>query len=62
MDNIALGSLVWWLATLHIAGGWNSMIIVVLSNPGHYKGLYMEYYVIIRLSVFLTDSLNLGEV
>lgn len=30
--------------------------------PGHYKGLYMEYYVIIRLSVFLTDSLNLGEV
>ena len=32
--DVALGSLVWWLATLHIAGGWNSMIIVVLFNPG----------------------------
>jgi len=21
--DVALGSLVWWLATLHIAGGWN---------------------------------------
>jgi len=31
---VALGSLVWWLATLHIAGGWNYMIIVVLFNPG----------------------------
>ena len=33
--DVALGSLVWWLATLHIAGGWNEMIIVVLFNPGH---------------------------
>ena len=33
--DVALGSLVWWLVTLHIAGGWNSMIIVVLFNPGH---------------------------
>ena len=33
--DVALGSLVWWLATLHIAGGWNYMIIVVLFNPGH---------------------------
>ena len=32
--DMALGSLVWWLATLHIAGGWNS-ITVVLFNPGH---------------------------
>ena len=24
--DAALGSLVCWLATLHIAGGWNSMI------------------------------------
>jgi len=32
---VALGSLVWWLVTLHIAGGWNKMIIVVLFNPGH---------------------------
>jgi len=33
--DVALGSLVWWLATLHIAGGENSRITVVLFNPGH---------------------------
>ena len=33
--DVALGSLVCWLATLHIAGGWNSMSTVVLFNPGH---------------------------
>jgi len=33
--DVALGSLVWWLATLHLGGGWNSMIIVVSFNPGH---------------------------
>ena len=33
--DVALGSLVWWLATLHIAGGWHRMVIVVLFNPGH---------------------------
>ena len=33
--DVALGSLGCWLATLHIAGGWNSMSIVVLFNPGH---------------------------
>ena len=33
--DVALGSLVWWLVTLHIAGGCNWMIIVVLFNPGH---------------------------
>ena len=33
--DVALGSLVWWLETLHIAGGWNWMIIVALFNPGH---------------------------
>jgi len=32
--DVALGSLVCWLATLHIAGGWNSMSTVVLFNPG----------------------------
>ena len=32
--DVALGSLVWWLVTLHIAGGWNEMNIVVLLNPG----------------------------
>jgi len=34
-QDVALGSLVCWLATLHIAGGWNGMSIVVLCNPGH---------------------------
>jgi len=33
--DVALGSLVWWLATLHIAGGGNWMSTVVLFNPGH---------------------------
>ena len=33
--DVALGSLIWWLATLHIAGVWNEMIIVVLFNPRH---------------------------
>jgi len=33
--DVALGSLGRWLVTLHIAGGWNWMIIVVLFNPGH---------------------------
>ena len=33
--DVALGSLGCWLATLHIAGGWNWVSIVVLFNPGH---------------------------
>ena len=33
--DVALGSLGWWLVTLHIAGGWNWMSTVVLFNPGH---------------------------
>ena len=33
--GVALGSLGCWLATLHIAGGWNAMSTVVLLNPGH---------------------------
>ena len=32
--DVALGSLGCWLVTLHIAGGWNWMSIVVLLNPG----------------------------
>ena len=32
--DVALGSLVWWLAIPHIAGGWNSVITVVLCDPG----------------------------
>ena len=32
--DVALGSLVWWLVTLHIAGGWKEMI-TVRFNPGH---------------------------
>ena len=34
--DVALGSLVWWLVALHIAGGLNLMIFVVLFNLGHY--------------------------
>ena len=33
--DVVLGSLGCWLATLHIAGGWNSMSTVGLCNPGH---------------------------
>ena len=33
--DVALGSLVCWLETLHTAGGWNEMITAVLFNPGH---------------------------
>ena len=33
--DVALGSLVWWLATLHIAGGWNWRSTVGLFDPGH---------------------------
>ena len=33
--DVALGSLVCWLATLHIAVGWNEISIVALFNPGH---------------------------
>ena len=33
--DVALGSLGCWLATLHIAGGWNCMSTVVLCNSGH---------------------------
>ena len=33
--DVALGSLGCWLASLHIAGGWNWMSTVLLFNPGH---------------------------
>ena len=33
--DVDLGSLVWWLVTLHTTWGWNEMVIVVLFNPGH---------------------------
>ena len=47
MDNIALGSLVWWLATLHIAGGRNWMSIVVLFNPGHSVILFYDSVILL---------------
>jgi len=37
--DVALGSLGCWLATLHIAGGWNWMSTVGLCNPGHSMSL-----------------------
>ena len=33
--DVALGSLVWWLATVYTAGDWSWMVIVVLFNPVH---------------------------
>jgi len=42
--DVALGSLVCWLATLHIAGGWNWMSIVVLFTPGHSMSLWILWY------------------
>ena len=33
--DVALGSLVWWLATLHIAGGLKPDDLMVLFNPSH---------------------------
>jgi len=33
--DVALGSLVCWLVTLHIAGGWDWMSTVVLFYTGH---------------------------
>ena len=39
--DVAVGSLVWWLATLHIARGLKLMIIVVLFNLGHSMILYI---------------------
>jgi len=37
--DVALGSLVCWLATLHIGGGLNELSIVVVFNPGHSMNL-----------------------
>ena len=37
--DVALGSLGCWLVTLHVAGGWNWMSIVVLLNPGYSMSL-----------------------
>ena len=42
--DVALGSLGCWLATLHIAGGWNWMSIVGLCNPGHPVILWFSDY------------------
>jgi len=41
---VALGSLVWWLEILHIAEGWNWMIIVVLFNPRQSMILILWFY------------------
>ena len=40
--DVALGSLGWWVVTVHIAGGWNWMIIVVLFNPGRSVILFVH--------------------
>jgi len=62
--DVALGSLVCWSVTLHIAGGWNSMIIVVLFNPGHSMilclGISDIYFFLIPLWKFFQDRSLLG--
>ena len=48
--DVALGSLGCWLATLHIAGGWNWMSIVVLFNPGHSRSHVLAVFPLLALS------------
>jgi len=36
------------LVTLHIAGGWNEVVIVVLCNPGHSIVLFVLCVVIMQ--------------
>ena len=58
--DVALGSLVWWLVTLHIGGGWNSMSFVVLFNLGHTK-LLVENEVLATSccdSLFIAGGVN----
>jgi len=62
--DVALGSLVCWLGTLHIAGGWNSMIIMVLFNPGHsmilwVRGVHSSFNCSTSSCVF--ESMNVSE-
>ena len=53
--DVALGSLGCWLATLHIAGGWNWMSIVLLCNPGHSK-IKHKYLLALGIFFFLVDT------
>jgi len=46
--DVALGSLVCWLVTLHIAGGWNERSIVVLLNPGH-SVIYNSFFCMLSI-------------
>jgi len=43
--DVALGSLGCWLTTLHIAGGWNWMVTVVLFQPRPFYDS-MKYYIL----------------
>ena len=47
--DVALGSLVCWLVTLHIAGGWNSTSTVVLFNPGHSMEDLLNVLLVLRV-------------
>ena len=42
--DVALGSLVWWLVTLHVAGGWNWMVSEDLFSPGHSMILWLFFH------------------
>ena len=54
--DVALGSLVCWLATLHRAGGWNWMITVVLFNPGHSMIFHNTITATSEITVCHTDA------
>ena len=58
--DVALGSLVCWLVTLHIAGGWNEMSVVVLFNPGHSMTLWHAWEAPLRVKCFLHHIHVLG--
>ena len=56
--DVVLGSLVWWLVTLHISGGWNWLIIVVFFNPGCSMILWSLYFPTLVLSFLLQTILH----
>ena len=56
--DVALGSLVWWLVTLHIAGGWNEMSVAALFNLVHSMTLNCRYETQFSLPSPFPDALG----
>ena len=56
--DVALGSLVWWLATLLWQGYWNS-IFEVLFNPGHsMNGYHRDRFYVMKGAYIVTMLLK----